>query len=117
MQVLEIDKWHEVSAFQWLTGWPQENLLDPLHGPSLTVSPLSCQCTSAWSHGAAALPDPVPACWSIVLFLPIICGQYMVIYMLCIGNLCAELARMAHFAQQCSRAWWTVLGWQPKESK
>ena len=38
VQVLETDKWHEVSAFQWLTGWPQENLLDPLHGPSLTVS-------------------------------------------------------------------------------
>ena len=46
MQVLDIDKWHEVSAFQWLTGWPQENLLDPLHGPSLTVS--SSQITLFW---------------------------------------------------------------------
>ena len=50
VQVLEIDKWHEVSAFQWLTGWPQENLLDALHGPALTVSYRSTSCTTC-SYG------------------------------------------------------------------
>lgn len=47
MQVLDTDKWHEVSAFQWLTGWPQENLLDPLHGPSLMVG-LLCSLQPVW---------------------------------------------------------------------
>lgn len=62
VQVLETDKWHEVSAFQWLTGWPQENLLDPLHGPSLTVSLsqitlLLFKCLPATAVRLACRPD------------------------------------------------------------
>ncbi|KAA6419035.1 MAG: guanylate kinase, partial [Trebouxia sp. A1-2] len=39
-QVLDRPSWHQVAAFQWLTGWPQENLMDPLHGPSIMGSGL-----------------------------------------------------------------------------
>ncbi|KAL0028975.1 hypothetical protein WJX77_009213 [Trebouxia sp. C0004] len=39
-QVLDRPSWHQVAAFQWLTGWPQENLIDPLHGSSLMGSGL-----------------------------------------------------------------------------
>lgn len=37
LQVLDKSLWQQVAAFQWLTGWPQENLTDPLHGPSIAV--------------------------------------------------------------------------------
>ncbi|KAK9808730.1 hypothetical protein WJX72_002676 [[Myrmecia] bisecta] len=33
-EMLEVGLPHQVPAFQWLTGWPQENLLDPLSGIS-----------------------------------------------------------------------------------
>lgn len=63
VQVLEIDKWHEVSAFQWLTGWPQENLLDALHGPALTVSSRYTSLTTCSSDDRAQMESP--ACLSI----------------------------------------------------
>ena len=47
IQVLDMPFWHLISAFSWLTGWTQENLLDPQHGPSLAVMPkFTCLCPS-----------------------------------------------------------------------
>ncbi|KAL3144063.1 adenylate kinase [Trebouxia sp. C0010 RCD-2024] len=39
-QVLDMSLWHQVAAFQWLTGWPQENLMDPMHGVRVAGSTL-----------------------------------------------------------------------------
>lgn len=45
--------WHQVAAFQWLTGWPQENLMDPMHGLTVAVQTshsqsFSRRCLAAW---------------------------------------------------------------------
>ena len=73
LQVLGMSSWHQVAAFQWLTGWPQENLLNPLHGSILGVrfvgvcSGVSCLLYSTvWAlheRGlGAVVQQTIPAC-------------------------------------------------------
>lgn len=57
VQVLNKSSWQQVAAFQWLTGWPQENLMDPLHGPTLMVPPFYA---SAAHHELEAAERPAP---------------------------------------------------------